>query len=778
MLTHIMNKAILSLSLLIVTASVLFSRSYKDPDPAQAETYQKSIEAFYPRLESSAGSRATIGFIEDKLKADGISYVEQGFNGLETDHSFSRVISVTIPGNLPDTLILAIPVNHDLYARRGASGAAGIAAGIELAKSLSSSMPPLTVRILFLGAEVPLLPDQSGIEAGANGDYPLGSKLFLQGYFPESAVAVLYLAIDSVGGGIAIRPGGKDLMAPSWLLKGAIEAAQEAGLDFSLATNRILSYRLGHSEQWSPITPYLAQNIPAVMVTAGASPASPAATKDPSAAPVSTPDAGLWYTRLFTMVNRFLYDHRNGLSTDWDHHYLVVKLRDTYIFFGERAALVLLMIVVGIALAYGVASRKRIRRYARTVARNFWNLPVLLGVMFLFLLASTLMLQGFLVLRDYPSLWTHYPALFFAWKIALSLFLSTIVFRLLRRLPISRNGSFYSAASLFFLFLDVVIAAVINLAFVTYFLFGFIFCFLFTVTSIRWLKFVLLVASPILLLKAAWDALSVPELQLVHAMLLSPVRGNLLLAFVTLPFLLMVIRMDFLIRHPVRGRTSFATLLAMLATGAATLVFAGFLLFQHPFNPENPQPVTVIQHIDEGSGTDTLSLTSAAPLGNLAFTYGDQVFSLRRAGRSHSLTLPAGPRLISIGRSLHAFLGREQTSLTVSSSPKAPADMRLYSISVGLSSSEPLVMYDANYPFTYTAANREVDLHIGVDPPAPLRVDYTLPAGKSPAATVTAGFLNLPEPCLPEPGSASYRFLLRTRVTVEVPPTEIGSSGR
>lgn len=770
-----MKKAIISLVLLIVTASVLFSRSYKDPDPAQAEAYQKAIEAFYPRLEASEGGRATIKFIEDRLKADGIDYVEQSFAGLETDHSFSRIISVTIPGALPDTVILAIPLNHDLYAEKGAAGAAGIAAGMELAESFSTGKPPLTVRILFLGAEVPLLPDQTDLQPGGTGDYPLGSKLFLQGYFPESAVAVIYLALDRVGGDIAIRPGGKDLIAPSWLLKGIIEAAQEAGLGFRLASNRLLSYRLGHSEQWSPITPYLAQSIPAVLVT-NADAAPPAEAQGPAAVRLSEPDSSLWYARLFTLVDRFLQDQRNGLSTDWDHHYLLLDLRDTYLFFGEHAALIMLMIVVGLALAYGVASRKRMRRYARTVARNFWNLPILLGIMFLFLLASTLLLQGFLVIRDFPSLWTHYPILFFAWKIALSLFLSTLAFRLLRRLPISRNGSFYSAAALFFLFLDVVIAAVINLSFVTYFLFGFVFCFLFTVTRIRWLKLILLVAGPILLLKAAWDALSVPELQLVQGMLLSAVRGNLLLAFVTLPFLLMVIRMDFLVRHPVRGRTSFATLLAMLVTGAGTLVLAGFLLFLHPFNRANPQPVTVIQHIDNGAGTDRLSLSSAAPLDDLSFTYGKQSFSLRDAGRRASVTLPSGPELIRVGRSLHAFLGREQTSLTVAHGPASPAGMRLYRILVNLSSSEPLVMYDANYPFTYTAANREADLHIGVDPPTPLRVDYTLPAGKSPAATVTAGFLNVPESCLPR--SPAYRFLLRTEVTVNVPPTEIGKSAQ
>ncbi|WP_455383160.1 hypothetical protein [Salinispira pacifica] len=765
-----MKKAILSLLILIVTASVLFSRSFAESGPAQARELQNRIESFYPRLEGSSGGLATIRFVESSLKEAGISYSTRSFSGFEASHSFSRVISVTIAGERPDTLIIAVPLNHSLYADRGDAGAAGIAAGIVLARALSEERPPLTVRILFLGADIPLLSDQQPLPGTGMRSYPLGSRLFLQNYFPESPVALLYLDIGSAGGSLAIRPGGGSLLAPAWLVRGAVEAAQEAGMDFTLSDNRILSFRLGRSEYWSPITPYLVQGIPALLLSTseqdGRAQLLPDVAAPNEAAVAETSDSAsieLWYRKLFALVDRFLSDHRSGLSTDWDHHYLIINAGGTVLFYGERATLAILMVVIGLTLAYGVARRRRLIRYARTVVRNFWNLPLLAGVVFLFLLASTLLVGGFLSLRDFPSLWEHYPILFFAWKIALSLFLSTLAFRLLRRLPVSRNGSFYSAAALFFLFLDVVISALINLSFVTYFLFAFVVCFLFTVTRIRWLKLLLLLASPLLLLKAAWDALTAPELQLVHDMLLSPVRGNLLLAFVTLPFLLMVIRMDFLVRHPVRGRTSFATLLAMAATGASTVVLALFLLTEHPFDSQSPQPVTVIQHVDADSGKETLTLTSPAPLGNLSFLYGDRDIALSNAGRSRTLSIGEGGHLLEVSRSVHAFLGREQTTLTVRPGAGLSRSMQLYRVAVALESPEPLVMYDSGFPFSYSDANRRVDLHIGVNPPSPLRVDYTLPAGKSPEAVVTAGFLNLPVPCLPR--SANYAFNLRTEVT-------------
>ncbi len=748
-----MKKAILSLSLLIVTASVLFSRSFAEPDPAQAANLQQSIESFYPRLEGAAGGRATVGFIEDTLRSAGIAFSEQQFSGLEKNHSFSRIISVTISGASPDTLVIAAPINNTLDAAKGSSGEVNIAAALELARSLSQSPPPLTVRILFLGAEAPLVRFPADPVDDMGKSYPLGSRLFLANYFPDAPVAVVYLNFTRAATPVSIEPGGGNSVAPSWLVQGTIEAAQEAGFAFNLAANRILSYRLSRAESESPIAPYLEQEVPAILLT--------------TAAAASPTDSELWYRQLFTFVGRFLNDHASGLPADWDHHYLMVDAGGTYLFYGEKQTLIILMLVAALALLYAVARRKRILRYTRTVVRNFWNLPALLAIMFLFLLVSTVLIQSFLDLRDFPTLWQHYPVLFFAWKISLSLFLSTLVFRLLRRLPISRNGSFYSASALFFLLLDVVIAAVINLSFANYFLYAFIFSFLFSITRSRWTKLLFLAAAPLLLLKAAWDTLTLPELQLVQPMLLSPIRGNLLLAFVTLPFLLMVIRLDFLVRHPVRGRTSFATLLAMTATGAATVVLAAFLIFQRPFGEADPQPVNVVQQVNRDTGADLLTLTSPAPLGHLSFTYGGRPISLEGAGRVYSTTLPAGPVLIGVSRSMRAFLGREQTALTIKTSPAGSSSMRLYRVSVSLESTEPLVMYDSGFPFSYARENREVVLQIGVDPPNPLQVDYTLPAGKSPAVALTASFLGLPQPCTPK-GSA-YRFTSRTVVSLVLP---------
>jgi len=750
MLSGVMKRVLLPLLLFILAASVLFSRSFSVGAPAQAVILQNSIESFHPRLEGSAESGKTIAFIEKQLTDHGIPYVASDFSTFENGYSFSKIISVTLAGSRPDTLILAVPINQPANATRGKDGSVGLAAALALAEQFSARKPELTVRILFLGAEFPRTdaPDPSGTKSI---QYPLGTKLFLQGYFPEHPEAVLYLNLQGATSSIEIRPGGTRLVAPPWLVSGTMQAAAEAGLSFSVAQNRILAIRLGRAEQSALISPYLAQSIPAVEIAASGAPAESLEN---------------WYASFFTFIDSFIQKNVGGFPTGWDHHYLLWNVNGRYLFFSERASLLLLLISVALTLIYAVVNQHRLKRYVRTVMRNAWNLPILLALTFGFLFAATLLVQLFLRGRDSPDLWLHSPVLFFSWKLALTLFLSTLTFRLIRRLPISRNGSFYSAAAIFFLFVDVLIAAFINLAFMFYFLFAFALSFLFSVTRLRWMKLLLLVIAPLFLVKAAWDSLSIPEPLIAQALLLSPVNGNLLLAFVTLPFVLMVIRLDFLFRHPVRGKTSFASLVATVVTAVASIVVGILLVTLRPYGAATPQPVTVVERIDTSKKSAKLVLDSPAPLGNLTFRYGARTVTLHDAARHYEITIKSPADLVRTEATHHRFLDREQTVLTVTPTVPPAAAMVLYHVSMQLSEPQPMVIYDLNFPFSYSADNRAVTVYIGADPPDPLRVDYILPAEHLPAISLEARFLGLPERITSV--TAGYQFRLSTVVDIFV----------
>jgi len=750
MLSVVMKRVLLPLLLFILAASVLFSRSFAVGAPAQAVILQNSIESFHPRLEGSAESGKTIAFIEKQLTDHGIKYISSDFSTFENGYSFSKIISVTLAGSRPDTLILAVPINQPPDARRGSDGSVGIAAALSLAEQFMAEKPELTVRILFLGAEFPRT-DPPAPGSATSIPYPLGSKLFLQGHFPEQPEAVLYLNLQEATSSMVIRPGGSQLVAPSWLVSGAMQAATDARMPFSVAQNRILAIRLGRAEESALISPYLSQNIPAVEIAASGAPAESLES---------------WYASFFTFIDSFIQKNAKGFPTDWDHHYLLWNVNGRYLFFSERASLLLLLISIALTLIYAVVNQRRLKRYVRTVLRNAWNLPILLALTFGFLFAATLLLQLFLRGRDSPELWLHSPTLFFSWKLALTLFLSTLTFRLIRRLPISRNGSFYSAAAIFFLFVDVLIAAFINLAFMFYFLFAFAVAFLFSVTRLRWMKFLFLIIAPLFLVKAAWDSLSIPEPLIAQALLLSPVNGNLLLAFVTLPFVLMVIRLDFLFRHPVRGRASFASQVAIVVTALASIVVGILLVTLRPYGPADPQPVTVVERIDTTNKNAKLVFDSPAPLGNLSFQYGARTVTLHNASRHYELALEPPAKFIRTETTHRRFLDREQTVLTVAPTLTPAETMVLYHVSMRLSEKKPMVIYDLNFPFSYSADNREVTVYIGADPPDPLTVDYILPAEHLPSIGLTAEFLGLPEHM--SPVTAGYQFHTSTVVNLTV----------
>ncbi len=758
MLSDIMKRFLLPLVLLIVTASTLFSSSFDQGESAKAVTFQKMIESFYPRLEGSAGGKKTFAYIESELASAHIPYTAQNFSLLENAHSFSRILSVVVRGRSPDTLIIAVSVNNAPGTPGKDAGAVNIAAAIALARHYSGDEPPLTLRFLFLGAESPFEPPAtSGVRSVAptpQNSYPLGSRLFLQDYFPESPVAVFYLDFQHAGGGIRILPGGGNVVAPLWLVRGTMDAAEQAAVPFAIAQRRILAFRLGRAERDTPIAPYLAQDIPAIELA-----------NEQGAATEAASDAStqrVWYGDFSRFFDTFLRAHADGFSSAWDRHYLLAQIGTRYVFLSERASLLMLLVTVVLTLVYTIFRRHRLRRYIRTVLRNSWNLPLLLLVTFLFLFGATLLVEAFLAGTNFPTLWMHAPLLFFGLKPALTLFLSTLAFRIIRRLPISRNGSFYSAAAIAFLLVDVLIAALINLAFIVYFLFAFLASFLFSVSRYRWLKIVLMFVAPLLLLKAAWDVLTIPELHLVQALLLSPVNGNLLLAFVTLPFLLMVMRVDFLIRHPVRGRASFASLLAMILTGFIAVIIGIRLLTFQPYSTENPQPVTAHESVNANNNTSVLSLDSPAPLGNLRFRFDGRTYTLKKAGRHFTVDVPGQTNFLSIDRSSRRFLDREQMRLVVSAKGSDKTPLRLYRVSVSLSSLRPIIVYDLNYPFTYSADNRRVTVHIGVNPPDPLNIDYTIPSGDTPIESIDASFLNLPSQCIPL--SPGYRFQESTDV--------------
>jgi hypothetical protein len=358
-------------------------------------------------------------------------------------------------------------------------------------------------------------------------------------------------------------------------------------------------------------------------------------------------------------------------------------------------------------------------------------------VSFLFLAAGTYALQAVLALRRFGGLWTYAPLPFLGLKVCFALFLYAVLYNVFRRLPFPRSGSFYSAAALFFLLVDIAVVAVFNVSFTYYFLWAYLFVFMSVLVRNRYAKALLFLPAPLLGLRGLITVFLTPALPFCHFLLLSPLGGNLLVAGVSLPFVLVLARLGLLFpgRGILRRRVrEFVLAGVFLAAGAALGVH---LLTFSPFSAATPQPLTVVQRITVGPTGETsatsLDINSPAPLGALSITDPGGVRAVDPDTTSLTLPLPVIPSPVSIAEVSRQLLQQRNVTITVSM-PSRPQLM-----SVALSAAEDFVLLDSSFP-SVRESPRAYRLLIGALPPNPLPLQVTLPTGRTFTIVLTMRF--------------------------------------
>jgi hypothetical protein len=248
-----------------------------------------------------------------------------------------------------------------------------------------------------------------------------------------------------------------------------------------------------------------------------------------------------------------------------------------------------------------------------------------------------------------------------------------------------------------------------------------------------------LALSPFFLVRVAVQVLTLPELGLTSALLLST-RGDLLLAFMTLPFLLMLIRLDFLIRHPVKGHRSFALGIASLISGVVVAGLLVFVLVSRPYSEDSPQPILATEIVDYPQLSRTLTLSSPAPLGDLSVEFAGEELTAETGAREWVAESRRLPDVLSVRLSTEEFLDRDRATLTIN------APQPIDSIELSFSSDTPLEIYDVSFPFTLAPDRLSARIHIGRRPDLPLVVEYTLARGTAPRIRIETVSSVHPEP--------------------------------
>lgn len=711
-----MKRALIFAALVAVAAVSAYAAGPISVRPAQVLSALKFFSEQYPRTEGSQGEKRSVAYIKDHLRTLGIPYSQEDFHELEGTHSFSSSLEVDIKGILPDALVIVVPLDHPQEAKPNEDGSINLALALGMIEALHRASLPISLKFLFLGGEF-----------GSGPGYPIGTKQFLANFYPDYPVAVLYLNFRYVPVRANLTAGGRRIIAPYWLINRCSAAMDKAGFFYLLRGNETQVFRLGLITKAPPINPYLQAGYPAIELSSL-----------PGRLPRS--DYTKWVSSFVGSINNLIDASRPGFPTNWDRHYLFFQARSFSFILTERNYVLLVVLFLGLLVIYPVVFRERFMRYLRTIARNVLSVPLLLVLVFAFLLLGTLLVEAISVIRNYPTIWEQAPFLFFVCKIAAALFLFALLYRFLKNLPFSRNGRFYSAGAILLLLVDSIVLGLLNFSLAYYFVWALIWSVLFSVVRWRWLKLAFLAISTGWLIKATVDIFTLPALDVVHAILLSRIKGNIILALIILPFLFMLIRADLLFRHPRRGKG--VTIIRALDTllGVITAGLFVYLSLVSLYGPTHPQPITFQEQMNLNSGSRSVEVSSPAPIGTIDLRTATFSKKISTRSRHYAAVIPGVKPVLKVQTSSSSFLDRKRFELHIQPVGKP------YRVTVTLSSKSQIVIFDSNFPFSYGQSGNDAEIHIGANPPFPLDVQFTLPQNARVDVALGLTYTTLPYP--------------------------------
>ncbi len=722
-------RRVIALLLAIVSTNAVFAQSLtRQPHDVLLETW-RTIAEFGPRYENSNGERQLFDLIEGRFREHGIPVQRESLDRFADAHSFSHVLHAVLPASpapapgrrqTDDEIIIAVPVNHRFGAPDSQHGALSSAAALTLLDRLGGGELPISVRFLFLGGEKEPVPG-----------YPLGSRAFVEQFVSGRRALVLYLDLERPTDELTLDIAAPGTVSPSWALQMVANAFAAEGVRYRAHPIRMQLHRARFADDVPALRHFLEAGIPAVRIGSNGSTVGEHAEHAPT---LHTTE------QMLAAITRLVQTAESPLPEVWDRHYIAWQIGERLLVTGEREYIIAILLFTMIALLYSATFRVRFKRYTVTFLRNGWAVPAITLVLFLALLLSTVVLSRLLELRAYADLWRHRPRLFLGIKLVLAVFLFSVITLAGRKKLLTAPSRFYSAAALVFTFIAIVVLAIIQVSFTVYFLWTFIWAFLFTVLPFRPAKFLCLLIAPVALILAAHQMTTGEEFAAVRLLLLSPIRGNLLLTIVVLPFLLMLIRLDFAVRHPRAGRRSF--LLRIVATACATLILilTPLVVALRPYGPDRPEPVVVHETVDLVSLIHRVVLQTPSQRADISFALGERSYLWR--GRPIVVgEVEDQQRLdVNVESNFTRFLERKRVRITLS------ANEPVHSVEIALRSETAIILYDANLPVFLSPDGRSGRIIVGATPPLPLEIDLTLSDRSAPTLlwSVTLSALSAP----------------------------------
>ncbi len=540
-----------------------------------------ALQTMTPRPAGSAAEAEAIRYVETRLQALAVPYTVHPVVAPTSGTAVPGAIIVSVPGGSDRTLAVIAPLDHRAEALPGKYGSTAVVTALHLAARATRSPLPLTLWVVFVGA------DNAAPHGPTPGSAALNSGIasLAAGSALRESAAVIYLNLDTIPGRIVLRTDGLALQTPRWLVDAAVSALDHTGLPFTARSTANQLARIGLPLTRSRADPYLAAGYPAIELAG-----------DHSTGHTTTIDA--WIDDFGSFIESLSRRVTTAGGTDWERHYLFVQVGRLRLALDELGVVASIAAALSLALALAFLMPGRLRPYRRLVLRSAWMLPLAATGIYAALSAASALLSALLVVRDLPSLWQRVPALAVAFKGSMALLLVLVAVKALalatcRMMPgtgpatdtedrRSLEAGALSTGAVALLAATIAAVTTIDPAASLPFVCSFAAALMFCLTRLRAVKIMWLAASVAAPAAAVADLTGAGADALLKALLLSPRTGDVLLTVAILPFVLMTLRLTLRSSEPLavwgaRRRLSPLILAMALASGAT-----GLTLFVYP----------------------------------------------------------------------------------------------------------------------------------------------------------------------------------------------------
>ncbi len=657
------------------------------------------FSTLFPLKEGSLHEEKAIQIIKNRLHLLKISYSQYAMNRSENIYSRSTILDAIFPGRNKDEIFLIIPLDSDNNSFR-TTYSFNIATALMLAQTLQTMKRENTVHIVFMGAEF-----------GKDAAYPLGTTEYLNSYYPEHNSAFFYCHITGIPEKIDVSTAGTGNISPLWILEKSISSLRKADFPYRFRQGQNLIYRLKLNDHPSIIDRYLDNGYPAILFKNGTQASLETAGEKQN--------IENYYKFLLDLTTDKAWNIPSDL--DRDTHYLFLNHGKSALFVNEQTYVIFLIVLFSLILLYPFIERARFRRYVKTISKHLWTIPALFFITFFFLEAATLILKSILIIRSFKTLWENVPFFFLVLKLSFASFLFLLSVRLFKFLNFAHKGSFYSAASLLFIILDVFLLCTIDISFAFYLVPVLFTVFLFTIFRNRWFKLFFLLLSAGILVAGMINMFFGHSFRVIHIFLLSSLSGNLLISANLLPVLLMIYRLRFLFHSRKSDIIKKRILYFDFSLGFISLALYAYLILFNPFSQKNPQPLTIQENISLNRETRFITLKSPAPLGNFILTDNlkTTVYSTKKRKLTISSPFPASVPVIKLTKT--GFLNRSKYMLSYDGTNAADR------IEVKLISDKRIVLFDSNFSYRENNDATELTFNTGFFPKKEFFLSFTLP---------------------------------------------------